>query len=43
MIFISKKHEKRFKKACEYIDKTNREDVVAVYLLTAKKRLWNEV
>ena len=43
MRFISKKHEKRFKEACGFIDTNNREDVAAVYLLTAKKRLWNEV
>ena len=43
MRFINKKHEKRFREACEYIDKNNGEEVAAVYLLTAKRRVWDEV
>lgn len=43
MRFISEKHEKRFREACELIDKNNRDEVAACYLLTAKKGIWKEV
>ena len=43
MKFLNEKHEKRFNEACEFIDKEDKSAVAACYLLTVKKRVWNQV
>ena len=40
MIFLSKKHEKRFYEACCLIDTGYEISMAACYLLTVKKSLW---
>ncbi len=41
MLFLSKKHEKRFYEACSLIDTGYDVALAACYLLTSKKRLWD--